>query len=193
VRLTRREALRLAAGAAAAPLAPRVASSPAAAVSPGTGRFFGAAELALLDELTELILPADEHSGGARAAGVARYIDARLAGYDPELPPLREARERWKAGLAAVDALARQAGGVPFLELAGAQRVALLERLAAREQAPETEAERFFGELKRWTARGYYTSRVGIHDELGYKGNTLLAEFVGTDPATLPPIAPPET
>jgi hypothetical protein len=27
------------------------------------------------------------------------------------------------------------------------------------------------------TADGYYTSRVGLVDELGYKGNTVLAAF----------------
>src|SRR3989454_12538265 len=49
------------------------------------GRFLTAAELALLEELTELIIPADDHSPGARAAGVAAYIDGRLAeSLDPE-------------------------------------------------------------------------------------------------------------
>jgi hypothetical protein len=67
----------------------------------------------------------------------------------------------------------------------------VLERLAASENDPQTDAERFFVELKRWTAHGYYTSRIGIHDELEYKGNTLLAEFVGADPATLPPVREP--
>jgi hypothetical protein len=138
------------------------------------GRFFSPAEMALLDELTELIIPADEHSGGARAARVAAYIDGRLAEYDPGIPPLREAREAWKAGLAG------------FLGIPPDERVAALERLAAKERAPETDAERFFVDLKDWTSHAYYTSRIGIHDELEYKGNTMLTEFVGTDPATLP-------
>jgi hypothetical protein len=195
VRLSRREALRLAAGAAAAPILPRLATVQAAGtpVAPGAAKgFFGAPEMALLDELTELILPADEHSGGARAAGVARYIDGRLAEYAPEIPELLEARETWRAGLALIDTLSREATGKPFLEAPAEERVALLERLAANEQQPQTEGERFFKELKGWTARGYYTSRIGIHDELEYKGNTLLMEFVGTDPATLPPIGTPE-
>lgn len=179
--LTRREALRLAAAAAAGPLVPRaaraqVADAPAPLLA---GRFFSAPEMALLDELTELIIPADEHSGGARAAQVAAYIDATLAEYDPEIPDLREAREKWKAGLAGL------------LDLPAEERLAALERLAAKEKDPRTEAELFFVELKRWTAHGYYTSRIGIHDELEYKGNTLLTEFVGTDPASLPGKRPP--
>jgi len=148
--------------------------------------------MALLDELTELIIPADAHSGGARAAGVAAYIDGRLGEYDPAIPDLREAREKWKAGLALIDALAREALGKAFLEASPEERIAVLELLAAQEPDPKTDADRFFVELKRWTARGYYTSRIGIHDEIEYKGNTLLMEFSGTDPATLPPIRPPE-
>jgi hypothetical protein len=210
VTVTRREALKLAAAAAAAPLLPGAVTAAAAPVARvAAGRFFSAAEMALLDELTEMIIPTDEHSGGARAAGVVKYIDGRLAEYDPSIPPLQEEREKWKGGLAAVESLARAASGKPFLESSPAERMALLERLAKggdtelppeqpkdrgkpTEDKPETVGLRFFTELKAWTVRGYYTSRVGIHDEMEYKGNTMLAEFAGTDPATLPPIKPPE-
>lgn len=191
--LTRRELLRLAAAAAAAPLVPRAVSPEAAGAAPAAvqaGRFFSAPEMALLDELTELIIPTDERSPGARAAGVAAYIDGKLGEYDPEVPDLREAREGWKAGLAALDALARETSGKAFLEASAEERVAVLERLAAGERDPRTDAERFFAELKRWTAHGYYTSRIGLHDELEYKGNTLLMEFEGVDPVTLAPPRP---
>jgi hypothetical protein len=147
--------------------------------------------MALLDDLVETIIPQDEHSGGARAAGVAAYIDGRLAEYDPAIPDLRDERLKWKAGLALVDAQAREVSGTRFLEASPAQRIAVLQKLAAGEEDPKTDGERFFVELKDWTAFGYYTSRIGIHDEMEYKGNTLLAEFSGTDPATLPAIPPP--
>ena len=39
--------------------------------------------------------------------------------------------------------------------------------------------EAFFADTKQATIRGYYTSEIGIHQDLRYKGNTLLAEFVG--------------
>jgi hypothetical protein len=189
--ITRRDVLRLAAAAAAAPLVPRVVvgdTVPALAA----GRFFDAAEMALLDELTEMIIPQDEHSGGARAAGVAAYIDGRLAEYDPSIPDLREERERWKAGLALVNVVARNVSGTPFLAASPEQRTAILTNLAAGEEDPKTDGERFFVDLKQWTAFGYYTSRIGIHDEMEYKGNTLLAEFSGTDPAALPAIPLPD-
>jgi hypothetical protein len=177
--LTRRRLLKL---AVATPLAARAAASPvAAAQAAAKAAFFTAAELQVLDELTELILPADEHSPGARVAGVARHIDGRLAEHDPAFPELREVRERWKAGIQAIDALSREMNGAPFLETSEEKRVAVLERLASVEK-PASVAETFFPELKRWTARGYYTSKVGIHQELEYRGNSLLAEFVGVLP-----------
>jgi hypothetical protein len=184
--LTRREVLRLTAAAAAAPLLPRGLATAAGAETLPAGRFFSAAELALLDELTETIVPADEHSGGARAARVAEYIDGRLAEYDPSFPELRSERESWKAGLTAVDALAREATGRSFLEASPEQRIKVLEGLAAAENDPKTDGQVFFVELKGWTARGYYTSSIGIHDEMEYKGNTMQDEFSGIDVATLP-------
>jgi hypothetical protein len=181
--LTRRDLLKLAGGAvAAAPLAgmvrPVEAASAAPAVAPG---FFTPAEFKLLDELTELIIPTDEHSPGARAAGVAAYVDRKLAGYDPKIAPLKEARDSWKAGLASIDAISKQMNGAPLIEVSEDKRVAVLERLAQKEKSPETPAEKFFQELKAWTARGYYTSSIGIHQEMEYKGNVLQDEYAGID------------
>ena len=34
-------------------------------------------------------------------------------------------------------------------------------------------------ELKFSTADAYYSSKIGIHQEMEYKGNVLLPEFVG--------------
>jgi hypothetical protein len=42
----------------------------------------------------------------------------------------------------------------------------------------------FFHDLKELTVRGYYTSKIGIHDELEYKGNRILQEYVGCDDPT---------
>jgi hypothetical protein len=45
---------------------------------------------------------------------------------------------------------------------------------------PETDPDvpvRFFRLVKNLTADGYYTSRAGLLEELGYSGNTALARF----------------
>src|SRR6266704_3460963 len=151
--LSRRDMIAATAAALATPLlnAKAVTTSPARDLAP---RFLTAAELALLAELTELIIPADDHSPGARAAGVAAYIDGRLA---ESLEP--DWQERWRAGLHAVDGMSRERHGKPCLQATPDQRAALLTELAAGEQDPKTPLDHFFKELKRWTVRAYYTSR----------------------------------
>jgi len=42
-----------------------------------------------------------------------------------------------------------------------------------------TPLEAFFVTAKQATIHGYYTSEIGIHKELRYKGNKVLLEFVG--------------
>jgi hypothetical protein len=39
--------------------------------------------------------------------------------------------------------------------------------------------EAFFATTQRATIHGYYTSEIGIHKDLRYKGNQILAEFQG--------------
>ena len=46
-------------------------------------------------------------------------------------------------------------------------------------EGPKTPLEKFFAVTKRATVQGYYMSEIGIHQELKYKGNQMLAEFVG--------------
>jgi glucoside 3-dehydrogenase (cytochrome c) hitch-hiker subunit len=180
--LSRREALKLAAGAAiVAPLA-RLVDPAAALAADVPPRFFTPDELALVDELTEMIIPKDAHSPGARDAKVAPFIDFMLAESDPAFPEDAENRKSWKDGLARTEALSREMHGKGFLASTPEQRLALLTRMAAGEKEQKTEDDKFFTILKEWTVGTYYTSKVGIQQELEYKGNTLLMEFVGELP-----------
>jgi hypothetical protein len=175
--VTRRDALKITAGAALAVPLLKGAAAGAPAAAP---RFFNAAEYALVDELTDLIIPTDAHSPGARAAKVAAFIDGRLA--EGALPGDLEARRRWKDGLARVEALSGQMHGKSFLAGTPAERLAVLTRMSANEFAPKAPEEEFFRELKGRTIQGYYTSKVGIHDEMEYKGNTLQGDYAGEVP-----------
>ena len=138
--------------------------------------FFTSGELALTDELAELIIPADDHSPGARAAAVAPYINSQLAEAFDEAD-----RVTWREGLQHVDQLSQAMHGVPFVRAAPEQRVAVLTRMAANEASPKLPEEKFFAELKSRVVQAYYTSEIGIKQEMEYKGNTYLTEFVGTD------------
>lgn len=174
--LSRREMLGLTAAAVAAtPLVKLPADAIVTATPPG--KFLTAAELALVDELSELIIPTDDHSPGAKAAGVAAYIDYRLSiSVEPDW------QAKWRTGLKAVNGLSRDLNGKAFMDATAEQRVAVLTKMAAGEENPKTPEEHFFNELKRWTVTGYYTSSIGIHQDQEYKGNVIQpGEFAGYD------------
>ncbi len=176
--LSRREMLGVTAAALGAPLLEPVAASVApAAQLPSAPKFFTASEFALLDELSDLLIPTDAQSPGARVAGVAAYIDFRLSeSLDSD------AQAKWHSGLAAVDALSQELHGKPFLQGTPEQRLAALTKMAAGEKEPKTPAEHFFQQLKGWTVRAYYSSKVGIHADQQYKGNVFQrGEYAGYD------------
>jgi hypothetical protein len=175
--LTRREIIKLGASAAiAATLIGLDASSVAHAAQDKAPLFFTKEEFALVDELTELIIPTDDHSPGARAAQVASYIDFRLSESFEDEP-----KAMWRDGLKLIEQLSQEMHGKRFLEASQEQRIALLTRISENEMKPEKPEELFFKELKSRTSRAYYSSKIGIHDEMEYKGNTYLKEFVGYD------------
>lgn len=140
------------------------------------GRFFTPAEHALVEELSETIIPADSHSGGAKAAKVADYIDQFLREtYDDNQKAL------WREGLRLVDLMCRHYHQKSFVDSDSGERIALLQVLSDNDHMTDLPEVRLFVELKRLTVRGYYTSKIGIHDELEYKGNRILEEYVGCD------------
>src|SRR3989475_2401579 len=136
--LSRRDMIAATAAALVTPLLQggAVSMQPVAGVP---GKFLTAAEYALLDELTELIIPADDHSPGARVAAVAAYIDGRLA---ESLEPDWQARRRSR--LHAADGLPREPNAEPFLEATPDQRVHVLTQMAAGEADPRAGHGSFF-------------------------------------------------
>ena len=130
----------------------------------------------MLDELSEMIIPTDDHSPGAKAAKVAAFIDSQLAEAWEE-----KDRTDWRAGLALVDRLSNDMNGTPFMKSSPGQRLAILTRMAQNESKPEKPEEQFFKELKGRVVYAYYTSEIGIKQDIEYKGNTYQAEFAGYD------------
>lgn len=138
--------------------------------------YFSKQEFELLDTLTELIIPTDAHSPGAHDAGVAAYIDRTVA--EAYLP---EDKESWKKGLAEIDRLSIEDYKRPFLKAGKEKQVTLLKKLAHGEENPKSAGEKFFGQLKGHAAYAYYTSEIGIHKEIEYKGNVIQEQFAGYD------------
>src|SRR6266446_3454931 len=160
----------------AEPKAARLAPQGKLGETKSATRFFTRAEYALIEELSETIIPADSHSGGAKAAKVADYIDQVLReSFDDNQKTL------WRDGLRLIDVMSQHYHGKTFVNATPEDRIALLTVLSDHVQMTDLPEVRFFVELKRMTVTGYYTSKIGIHDELEYKGNRILKEYVGCD------------
>jgi Gluconate 2-dehydrogenase subunit 3 len=132
-------------------------------------------QFATLESFVEAIIPADDRSPGAKEARVADYIDLLLAESDESV------QLQWIGGLAALDGEAMTRFGAPFARLSERDTDAILVTMSGNEITPETPLEAFFVMGKHATIQGYYTSEIGIHKELRYKGNQFLKEFVGCE------------
>jgi Gluconate 2-dehydrogenase subunit 3 len=141
--------------------------------APAAPKVLSAAQFHTLETLVEAIIPADDRSPGAKDARVADYIDLLLSESEADVALA------WIGGLAALDESATARFGAPFAKLNARQTDTILGDISRNELDPKTPLEAFFTKTKNATINGYYSSKIGIHDELRYKGNVFLREFVG--------------
>ena len=117
--------------------------------------------------IADLIIPTTD-TPGASAAKIDEFVDVLLAEWYDD-----DDRARFLAGLADVDARARNAFGTDFLGCGAAQRTAILAGLdaevAALRAADAKPGEHFFGRMKWLTVYGYYTSEAGMIEELKWQ------------------------
>lgn len=143
------------------------------ATSSGIGDFT-AADVALLDEIAETILPATG-TPGAKAAHTGAFMALMVT----DAYSLRN-QEVFREGLRRVDEECERLHGTPFVQTAPAGRLALVEQLdreqkddmdarlpAPRSRAPLPEPAgpaappHYFRMMKELTLLGYFTSEIG--------------------------------
>ena len=127
-----------------------------------------AADVALLDEIADTILP-ETKTPGAKAAQVGPFIALMVRDtYDP-----REQR-LFVDGLETLERESSAQNGAGFMECSPAQRVALLERLDGealtymREQPGAADRPHYFRMIKELTLLGYFTSEIGYTQAMRY-------------------------
>jgi hypothetical protein len=118
--------------------------------------------------ISELIIPQTD-TPGAKAANVNRFIDGVLA----EGPTAE--RTKFLAGLTAIDARAKGEFGKPFVGATPEQQTGMLTKLSTQ------PVDEFFEAIKSMTIIGYYTSEVGMRQEMGDDGRLFFAEFKGCE------------
>ena len=140
-------------------------TAPAARKGSYKPKFFTAHEWATVTMLADIIIPKDEKSGSASDAGVPEFIDFTMTDRPDMQTPMR-------GGLRWLDTTCRKRFNKEFIDLAAADRTAILDEIAYPKKAtPEmSQGATFFTSLRNLVATGFYTSKTGIAD-LGYMGN----------------------
>ena len=133
---------------AAAPLVPLVSLS---AATPSGEPTFSPQQFRLIESLVDRLIPSDEIGPGARECGVAVYIDRSFG------DALAAERAAFSAGLAAIDALARERHGVLFADLEAAKKDEVLTAMENNEGAGFTPNSRaFFNRVRQLTLEGMF-------------------------------------
>ncbi|MBY0496245.1 MAG: gluconate 2-dehydrogenase subunit 3 family protein [Cyanobacteria bacterium] len=145
----------------------------------GTGAFT-AADIALLDEIAETILP-QTSTPGAKAAKTGAFIALMVTDTYTD-----RAQQVFRDGLKKLDDECRSANGVTFMSASPAQRLALAEALDREQKAAMDERQgppvsrapiasssnddpaHYFRMMKELTLLGFFTSEAGMTQALRY-------------------------
>ncbi len=142
-----------------------------------------AAQRRLAGILSDIIIPADEDSASASAAGVVDFIDEWVSAPYPEF---ERDRGMVLGGFYWLDSEAQRRFGQDFTEVNTSQQASLCDDICdlARVGAGLREPAQFFALYRDLTAGGFYSSPVGRAD-LKYIGNVPLQSFDGAPPELL--------
>jgi hypothetical protein len=116
---------------------------------------------------TDRIIP-DTDTPGAVAAGTVDFIEMIVSEWMNA-----EERERFMRGLAHLDAHTESVAGVRFAHAGEPRQIAILEGLQAEgrtlQELDEDAPTPFFQQARGLVLHGYYTSEIGMREELLYR------------------------
>jgi gluconate 2-dehydrogenase gamma chain len=121
-------------------------------------QFFSPAEYALVERISELIIPSDS-TPGAKEAGVAEFVDF-IVFSDPSI------QYDFRTGLAWLNAHSERLAGKKLVDLAPERQIALLEPLAYKNKRrpAEEDGSRFFALIREYVVTGFYTTEIGFKE-----------------------------
>ncbi|HZO21685.1 MAG TPA: gluconate 2-dehydrogenase subunit 3 family protein [Steroidobacteraceae bacterium] len=127
--------------------------------------------------LSDLIIPADEHSPSASAVGVVDFVDEWVSA---PYPANRADRPIVLKGFTWLDGESSRRFGKPFAQLTAAEQNDICGAICNETRASPAlrEPARFFALYRDLTAGGFYSTPAGRKD-LNYIGNVALASFEG--------------
>lgn len=128
-------------------------------------KFFNEHEMSTITALADIIIPADEVSKNASAAGVPAFIDFIVQDMPAHQTPMQ-------GGLRWLDMECFKRFQKSFVDCSESERILVVDDIAYPLKAkPEMKpGVAFFNLMRNLTVTGFYTSEIGVKD-LDYKGN----------------------
>jgi hypothetical protein len=157
-------------------------AAPAGAKSAYQRKVFDNHQWRTVQVLCDLIIPADERSGSATAAGVPDFIDDWLDFRNRE-----DRDQNFSAqilgGLTWLDMESARLFQKDFVSAGAEQQKQILDRIAwpARAAAADRGWAEFFTRFRDLTVSGFFSSKMGVAD-LPFLGNRAVGEWKGCDP-----------
>jgi glucoside 3-dehydrogenase (cytochrome c) hitch-hiker subunit len=131
-----------------------------ACAKPESGAAFDAAQMADLDIITDIMIPATD-TPGARGAGVPAFMENMMVNWASA-----ETRAKYAGVLKAIGDRARADHGAPLARLDADKQLAAVRAYDADNIGAESDDYRHFKEL---ALLGYYNSEIGATQELRYE------------------------
>lgn len=130
--------------------------------------FFTEAQREAVTAFSDLVIPTTDTPGAVEAGGV-EYIELIVSEWYNT-----EERERFMRGLAHLDEHSESIAGVRFAYAGEARQIAMLtgmeaEGRALMESDPDA-AQSFFHQARGLVMHGYYTSEIGMKEEMMFVG-----------------------
>jgi hypothetical protein len=128
---------------------------------------FSAADLALLDEIGETIIPTTD-TPGAKAVGIGQFMATTATECYNDV-----AYSAFRTGLAKIDLASQKRTGKTFLQSSPAERTALLNELQREQEKyrlerAQADGPHYFRLMRELTLVGYFTSEIGCTKALRY-------------------------
>lgn len=153
-----------------------ISAERAASTSGGyTPKYFSSHQYETLQALCQAIIPPDRETGGALEAGAPEFVDLLTS-------ENKDYQLQLGGGIQWLDSTCIDRYGQSYLQCSHQQQIEILDLIAYRMSAEKdsrfSPGIEFFSALRKLTADGFFTSKIGIK-YLGYVGNTYLKEFPG--------------
>ena len=127
--------------------------------------FFTDEERETVRVLANIIIPEDEKSGNAEAAGVPKFIEFMMLDQPHHQTAMR-------GGLKWIDVQTTKRYNKVFTDCSEAEQLSIIDDIAYPDTADPklSQGVNFFNQLRDFVATGFFTSKIGVED-LQYQGN----------------------